>query len=215
MTESIQLRTSTQMAGATGFLGTLKRAAAGGGWFTTEYTAQGRPGRIAFAAKLPGHIVPVPLRSDMPYMIHRHGFLCAVGDVQLSRAFQRNLGVGIFGGAGSSLQHLTGTGQAWIELSGEVISYTLAPGETLRVHPGHVGMFEESVAFDIATIRGIKNALFGGDGLFLASLTGPGRVWLQTLTIANLAHALAPYLGTSSADSADSGIGRAIGDLLG
>src|SRR5271165_4682455 len=102
------------------------------------------------------------------YTIHRHGFLCAVGDVQLSVAFQRNLGAGIFGGTGFALQHLTGTGQAWVELSGEIISYTLAPGETLRVHPGHVGMFEESVAFDITMIRGIKNAPFGGDGLFLA-----------------------------------------------
>ena len=104
-----------------------------------------------------------------------------------------------------------------MELSGEIISYTLAPGETLRVHPGHVGMFEESVAFDITMIRGIKNAPFGGDGLFLASLTGPGRVWLQTLTITNLAHAIAPYLGTNSGDSPEVGMGRtigAVGDLL-
>ena len=213
MTDSIQLRTSTQMAGAKGFFGTLKRAVAGGGLFMTEYTAHGRPGRIAFAAKLPGHIVPVALRPDMPQMVHRHGFLCAAGDVELSLAFQRSLGAGIFGGSGFALQHLSGTGQAWVELSGEVISYTLAPGETLRVHPGHVGMFEKSVVFDITTIPGIKNAIFGGDGLFLASLTGPGRVWLQTLTISNLAHAITPYLGTDSGDSPEVGVGRTIGAI--
>jgi uncharacterized protein (AIM24 family) len=82
-----------------------------------------------------------------------------------------------------------------VELGGEVVERTLAPGETLRVHPGHVGMFEESVNFGITTLRGVSNIFFGGDGLFLAELTGPGRVWLQTLTLPNLAHALAPYLG--------------------
>ena len=82
-----------------------------------------------------------------------------------------------------------------MELGGEIISHDLVAGETLLVHPGHVGMFEESVSFDITTIRGITNALFGGDGIFLVQLTGPGRIWLQTLTMPNLAHALAPYMG--------------------
>ena len=94
---------------------------------------------------------------------------------------------------------MTGTGTAWVELGGEIVSHELAPGEELLVHPGHVGMFEERVNFDITTIRGISNALFGGDGLFLVRLTGPGRVWLQTLTVPNLAHALAPYLGREQA----------------
>ena len=205
MSESIQMRTSTRTAGASGFFGGLKRAVGGGGLFMTEYSALDRPGNIAFAAKLPGHIMQIPLRPDMPYLIHRHGFLCGVGDVQLSIAFQRKLGAGIFGGNGFIMQHLTGTGQAWIELSGETVSYNLAPGQNIRVHPGHVGMFEASVNFDITRIKGIKNMLFGGDGIFLASLTGPGRIWLQTLTISNLAHAVIPYLPSSSGESRSGG----------
>ena len=105
----------------------------------------------------------------------------------------------MFGGEGFVLQRLSGTCTAWVELGGEIVSHELAPGESLLVHPGHVGMFEESVAFDITTISGISNALFGGDGLFLVQLTGPGRIWLQTLTMPNLAHALSPYMGRAEA----------------
>jgi uncharacterized protein (AIM24 family) len=112
----------------------------------------------------------------------------------LTVGFQQGLGAGVFGGDGFILQRLSGSAQAWVELGGEVVSYDLAAGESLRVHPGHVGMFESGVNFEITRIKGIKNMLFGGDGIFLAQLTGPGKVWLQTLTISNLAHALAPYL---------------------
>ncbi|QIS10308.1 TIGR00266 family protein [Nocardia arthritidis] len=193
MTESIRLHTSTKGASSSLF-GAVRRAASGGGLFMTEYTAAKMPGRVAFAAKLPGHIVPVALQPGGEYLVHRHGFLCATADVRLALSFQRRLGAGIFGGAGFTLQKLSGSGNAWIELSGEIVPYTLAPGETLRVHPGHIGMFDASVDFDITIIRGVRNILFGGDGLFLAQLTGPGRVWLQSMTISNLAHALTPYL---------------------
>lgn len=189
MTDSIRLRTSTG-----GVLGAVKRALAGAGLFMTEYSASRHPGMVAFAAKLPGQIVPVTMHRGGDYMVHRHGFLCAAGDVRVSLSFQRRLGAGIFGGAGFTLQRVTGEGTMWAELSGEVIHYDLAPGETLRVHPGHVGMFDATVGFDITIVRGIRNILFGGDGLFLAALTGPGRVWLQSLTISNLAHAITPYL---------------------
>jgi uncharacterized protein (AIM24 family) len=125
--------------------------------------------------------------------------------------FQRRLRAGMFGGEGFVLQRVAGAGQAWIELDGEVVTYDLGPGETLRVHPGQVGMFEERVNFDITMLRGIKNVLFGGDGLFLAALTGPGRVWLQSLPLSNLAHALAPYLpGASHGESASAAVGGGI-----
>ena len=127
-------------------------------------------------------------------MIHRHGFLCATPQIQLSVGFQQSLGAGIFGGDGFLLQKLSGQGMAWIELSGELMVRDLQPGETLRVHPGHVGAFQSSVSFQITTVPGIKNMIFGGDGIFLAALTGPGRVWLQTLPIAKLAHAIDEYL---------------------
>ena len=117
------------------------------------------------------------------------------------------------------MQRLSGTCQAWIELGGEIISHELGAGETILVHPGHVGMFEESVAFDITTIRGITNALFGGDGIFLVQPTGPGRIWLQTLTMPNLAHALSPYLAHREAPPAqtvEAGVaGAVLRDIFG
>lgn len=196
MTDSIRLSTSTRAA-AGGVLGAVRRAMAGAGLFMTEYTAHRDPGMVSFAAKLPGQILPVPISKDREYLVHRHGFLCAAGDIRVALSFQRRLGAGIFGGAGFTLQRLAGDGYAWVELSGEVVQYDLARGETLRVHPGHIGMFDASVDFDITMIRGVRNLLFGGDGLFLAALTGPGRVWLQSLTITNLAHTLIPYLPAS------------------
>jgi uncharacterized protein (TIGR00266 family) len=194
MTESIQLRTSTQLAGGGGLFGAFKRVVGGGSLFMTEYGAAGAPGMVAFATKVPGQILPVEVDAGHEYLIHRGGFVCATPGVQLSVGFQRRLGAGVFGGDGFVLQRLAGQAQAFVELDGEVVVYDLKAGETMRVHPGHVGMFEAQVSFDITTVPGIKNIVFGGDGLFLAQLTGPGRIWLQSLPLSNLAHALQHYL---------------------
>lgn len=214
MSSSIELNTTTQTAGGAGFLGVLKRVAGGGSIFMTEYRARGAAGQVAFATKLPGHIVPVEVTAGKTFMIHRHGFVCATHGVELSVGFQQSLGAGIFGGDGFLLQKLGGNCQAFVELGGEIVTYDLKPGETLRVHPGHVGMFESTVNFGITRIAGIKNMLFGGDGIFLAALTGPGRVWLQTMTLSNLAHALQPYLPTGTREAADVGAGAVIGSVL-
>jgi uncharacterized protein (AIM24 family) len=176
MSSSIQLTTHTQFGGGGGFFGALKRVAGGGSLFMTEYRAVGAPGELAFATRVPGHILPVEVGQGRDYYVHRHGFLCATAQVQIGVGFQQSLGAGIFGGDGFLLQHVTGQGMAWLELSGEVIPKDLAPGETLRVHPGHVGAFQSSVSFQITRITGIRNMIFGGDGIFLAALTGPGRV---------------------------------------
>ena len=194
MSSSIQMNTTTNAAGGGGLFGALKRVVGGGSLFMTEYRAEGAPGTVAFATKLPGHIVPIEIAAGQVYMIHRHGFLCGTPGIELGVGFQQTLGAGVFGGSGFVLQKMTGTGSAWVELGGEIVTFDLAAGETLRVHPGHVGMFEGNVKFEITRIKGITNMLFGGDGIFLAALTGPGRVWLQTLTVSNLAHAIIPYL---------------------
>jgi uncharacterized protein (TIGR00266 family) len=213
MSGNMRLNTTTRAAGAGGFLGAFTRALGGGGLFMTEFSPEGGRGEVAFAAHVPGHILEVELGSGRPaYLVHRHGFLCATPGVVLGMAIQRSLGAGIFGGDGFRLQRVSGDGRAFVELGGEMVVRDLAAGETLLVHPGHVGMFEETVAFDITMMRGIRNALFGGDGLFLASLTGPGRLWLQTMTIPNLAHALEPYLsrdGVASGVEAGAGAGVA------
>ncbi len=134
---------------------------------------------------------------------------------QLSVGFQQSLGSGIFGGDGFVLQHLAGNCQAWVELDGEVVTYDLQAGDSLRVHPGHVGMFETSVQFGVTRIPGIKNMLFGGDGIFLAELTGPGKIWLQSLPLSNLAHALRPFLGNNSVETAtETGAGAVIGSAI-
>jgi uncharacterized protein (TIGR00266 family) len=194
MTAGIELNTTHATAGTSGFLGAIGRALSGGGLFMTEYTAPYQPGLVAFAAKIPGQMVEIAVEPGRGYLIHKHGFVCATEGVQLTTGFQQSLGAGIFGGNGFLMQRLGGVCRAWVELGGEVVTYDLGPGEVLRVHPGHVGMFEENVAFNITTIPGIRNVIFGGDGLFLAELRGPGKVWLQTLTLPNLAHALSPYL---------------------
>lgn len=216
MGSSIQMTTHTQFAGGGGLLGVLKRVAGGGSIFMTEYRAVGAAGELAFAAKLPGHIVPVEVSPGCEYMIHRHGFLCATSQVQISVGFQQSLGAGVFGGDGFLLQKLHGQGTAWLELSGELVTRDLQPGETLRVHPGHVGAFQSTVSFQITTVPGIKNMIFGGDGIFLAVLTGPGRVWLQTLPVANLAHAIEKYLRRDNVrhTSEAAAVGGILGSIL-
>ena len=213
MTGSIQMMTHTQMGGGGGLFGVLKRVAGGGSIFMTEYRAMQFPGIVSFATKVPGHIVPVELGQGPEWMVHRHGFLCATPQVTIGVGFQQSLGAGIFGGDGFLLQKVGGVGTAWLELSGELIVKNLAPGEVLRVHPGHVGAFQTSVGFQITMIPGIKNMIFGGDGLFLAELVGPGAVWLQTLPISRLAHQISEYLPHQDArPAAAAGLG---GGLLG
>ena len=199
MTNAIELHTAAGgTAGSKGVLGAMKRAIGGGTFFMTEYTANGGPGMVAFATKVPGHIKPIELDGSGQYMVHRHGYLCGVPGVTLEIGFQQKLSAGFFGGEGFILQRVSGTGQAWIELDGEVVEYDLAPGEVLKVHPGHVGLFDAAMTFEIERIKGIKNMIFGNDGLFLAKLTGPGKVFLQTLPLSNLAAAIAQYLPGNS-----------------
>jgi len=220
MTSSIQMTTHTQMGGGGGFFGVLKRVAGGGSLFMTEYRAMGYAGEVSFATKVPGHIVPIQVVPGQEYMIHRHGFLCATDGVTIGVGFQQSLGAGVFGGSGFILQKVAGAGTAWLELSGELIMKNLAPGEVLRVHPGHVGAFQASVGFQITMVPGLKNMIFGGDGIFLAVLQGPGTVWLQTLPISRLAHQIGEYLpqGESRQVGPASGgalVGGILGSLLG
>jgi uncharacterized protein (TIGR00266 family) len=216
MGSAIQMSTHTQFAGGGGLFGVLKRVAGGSSIFMTEYRSLGPAAELAFATKLPGHIVPVEVSPGHEYMIHRHGFLCATSQIQIGVGFQQSLGAGIFGGDGFLLQRVSGVGTAWLELSGELVIRDLQPGETLRVHPGHVGAFESSVSFQITTVPGIKNMIFGGDGIFLAALTGPGRIWLQTLPITKLAHALARYMpNENTRHSVEGGVvGGIVGSIL-
>ena len=215
MTSSIVMATSTQYGGGGGIGGVFKRAVGGSSIFMTEYQAQGSPGMVAFAARLPGQIFPVDIapQPGMGYLGHRHAFVCANHGVELSIAFQQRLGAGLFGGDGFRLQKISGEGKAWVELSGEIVTYDLQQGEVLRVHPGHVGLFQDTVQFNITTVPGIKNKIFGGDGIFLAQLVGPGRVWLQSLPLSKLAQALYEYFPQGQ-QAAETGAGAAAGAAI-
>lgn len=217
MTGSIQMATHTQMGGGGGLFGVLKRVAGGGSIFMTEYRAMQYPGTVSFATKVPGHIVPVEVGPGQEFMVHRHGFLCGTPQVRISVGFQQSLGAGIFGGDGFLLQKVGGAGTAWLELSGELVQKNLAPGEVLRVHPGHVGAFQSSVAFQITMVPGIKNMIFGGDGIFLAEMMGPGTVWLQTLPLSRLAHQISEYLPHDTARQAPAAAigGGLLGGIVG
>lgn len=191
-------------ASQSGFMGKLmgagKRLLTGESLFTTIYANQAAgKRRVAFAAPFPGKIVPVDLTQIGGTLVcQKDAFLCAAKGVSLGIAFQRRLGAGFFGGEGFILQKLEGDGMVFFHACGTIAEKNLAPGETLRVDTGCIAAMQPSVDFDIQYVGKIKTALFGGEGLFLARLTGPGKVWLQTLPFSRLANriiAAAPNAG--------------------
>ena len=215
--DGIELETTTAAAGADGMWDAAKRTFGGGSFFMTRYQSVSQPGIVAFPARLPGKIVQVPLGEGRSYLIQRHGFLAGLEGSELTTAFHPgHVGSAALGGFGMFLQKLEGTGHAWLELPGELSEYDLAAGQTMRVHPAHVGLVESSVQYELTTVPGIKNKLFGGDGLFLLRLTGPGKIWLQSLSLPLLADALEPYLPQQQAQSSSLqsvGIGAAVTGL--
>ncbi len=207
----IEMATSLSMKDAGGgLMGRLfeagKRAVTGESFFITFFHNHGTQRRdCAFAAPYPGHVVPVELGDHGGTLTcQKDSFLCAARGVEVSIAFQRKIGVGLFGGEGFILQKLTspsGRGQAFLHAGGTTVRRELGPGETLRVDTGCLVAFERTVDYDIQFVGGIKNKIFGGEGLFYAKLTGPGTVWLQTLPFSRLADriiAAAPSSGGSS-----------------
>lgn len=216
MTANVQMSQTTNTGGSGGLMKGLKRMIGGGSLFMTRYESTGGPGMVAFAAKMPGHIMPVDIGPGQSFLVHRHGWLCGTAGITPSVGLQQSFRGGLWGGDGFVLQKLEGRGRAWIELSGELSHYTLGPGQTMLVHPGHVGMFEGQVQFSITRVRGISNMVFGADGFHLVALTGPGQIWLQSMPLPNLAHALAPYLvGENTAGAAEAGgVGGIIGGML-
>jgi len=209
-----QIAMNTHTGG--GLFAGLKRSLGGGSLFITDFTANGA-GHVAFAPRFPGTIVPALLRPGQSLICRKETFLVGEKSIALEIAWQRRIGTGFFGGDGFILQKVSGPGVVWLDLSGELVERDLAPGERLLVHAGHVGCFEPSVGFDIQMVKGFKNILFGGEGLYLASLTGPGHVWLQSMPIMNLAEEVARYLphagGDTGANSTAGGVaaGAALG----
>jgi len=205
-----------------GFVGSLlgagKRLLTGESLFMTVFSNQGSgKKRVAFGAPYPGKIFPIKL-SDVggELITQKDSFLAAAKGVSIGIAFQKKLGAGFFGGEGFIMQRLTGDGLAFIHAGGTLVEKTLAPGETLRVDTGCIVSFQPTVTYDIKFVGGIKSALFGGEGLFFATLQGPGRVWLQSLPFSRLADrvlACAPKSGGKSVGEGSvlGGVGRLLG----
>jgi uncharacterized protein (TIGR00266 family) len=213
MNDLVEMNTNT----GGGFFSGIKRSFGGGSFFITDFTARGA-GHVAFAPRFPGTIMPVQLAPGQSLVCRKETFLVAEKSVTLELAFQKRLGAGFFGGEGFILQKVTGPGLVFLDLSGEVVEKDLAPGERLLVHSGHVGVMDPTVQFDIQMVRGFKNVLFGGEGLFLATLTGPGHVALQSMPILNLAEEIGRYLpGRSESSSSPGGTvaSMAVGGILG
>ena len=185
----------TRMTGQTlgqKLLGAIRRTVTGESLFVTFFRANGT-GEVGFAGAYPGRIQAFELAAGQSLMAQRDAFLFAQPQVQLSVAFVKKLGAGFFGGEGFILERLTGPGLVFVHAGGDFVEFTLAPGEGLQVETGCIVAFDESVDYDIQFVGGIKTAIFGGEGLFLATLTGPGKVVLQSMTLQKMRRELAPH----------------------
>ena len=178
-----------QMETHGGGLGKMfSKAFSGESMFQNHYTARGN-GIIAFGSSFPGKVLPLQIAPGREMIVQKRAFLASEAGVELSIHFHKKLATGIFGGEGFIMQRLSGYGTAFIEIDGELMEYELKPGQQIVVDSGYVAGFEPSVRMDVQAISGAKNVLFGGEGLFNTVLTGPGRVWLQTMPISNIAGA--------------------------
>ena len=184
--------------GAGGIGKAFGRMFSGESMFQNTYTAQGGAGMIAFASSFPGSIKAVEIDPAHPVVVQKSGFLASEQGVELSIFFQKKTGAGFFGGEGFIMQKLSGRGMAFVEIDGELVEYELGPGEQLVVDTGNVAGFTAGVQMDIQAVSGVKNALLGGEGLFNTILTGPGKVWLQTMPICSVAMSIRPYIPTGN-----------------
>jgi len=195
LTSGFSLETSTRFGsgGRGGFMSGLKRALGGGQLFLTEYTPPRSGGFVAFAAQLPGSIREITVDPAAPVMVLSGSFVASTSEIEVSVGLQKKIGAGLFGGAGVVFQKLAGHGTAWVQLAGEITEYDLQAGQSLWVHPGHLALLPADLRVEFASIRGVKNKLFG-DSLVMAEVHGPGRIWLQSMTPAKIAAAIQPYL---------------------
>jgi len=193
---------SANMAMSTNMDGGLKkgigRAFSGESLFMTTYRAEGGPGMIAYASSFPGSIIAMDLAPGQTLICQKSAFLAASRSVVLEAHIQKKMGAGFFGGEGFIMQRVTGPGTVFFEIDGSVIEYDLTPGQMMKIDTGHMAIMDPSVNFDITTVKGFKNVFFGGEGLFLTTLTGPGHIWLQTMPISNVAKMIVPFIPDKS-----------------
>lgn len=189
MTDGMEMQTS-----AGGLGKAFGRMFSGESMFQNIYTCRAGQGMIAFASSFPGSIRAVEIAPDRPVICQKSAFLAAEPGVQLSVFFQKKMGAGFFGGEGFIMQKLSGRGMAFLEIDGSAVEYDLAPGERMIVDTGNLAMVDAGCSISVESVKGVKNVLFGGEGLFNTVVTGPGRIVLQTMPISNFAGAVAAVL---------------------
>lgn len=192
MTNNLEMRTE-----GGGLGGMFSKALSGESMFQNIYTAHG-DGMITFSSSFPGKIIPLEITPEKDWILQKHSFLASQPSVQLSIHFNKRFSAGLFGGEGFIMQRLSGYGLAFAEIDGELVEYDLAEGQQMVVDTGNVAGFESSVSMDIQQVPGLKNKFLGGEGFFNTLLTGPGRIWLQTMPIYGVARAVAPYIATGN-----------------
>jgi uncharacterized protein (TIGR00266 family) len=211
MTGNVEMHTGS--GGGVGKM--LRRALSGETLFITDFFVRDGRGMIAFASEFPGNIIPFDLKAGESLIVQKDAFMCAEKSVDLDLSFRKRLGTGLFGGEGFIMQRLTGPGLAFIEIDGEVVEHDLGPGEGLQVDTGHLAAMQTSVDFDVTMVKGFRNILLGGEGLFLASVRGPGKVWLQTMPMTKLARKVAQFMPHVGGKGASGGLNVDLGNLLG
>jgi uncharacterized protein (TIGR00266 family) len=176
-----------------GIGGGLGRMFSGESLVTVKFSPKGGKGFVTFSPSFPGRIMPIEISPSKPIICQKDSFLAADTGVKVRTVFKKKLTVGLFGGEGFSLQKLEGNGMAFVEIDGEVSEVTLKQGETLKVDTGSLAMFEPTVEYDVTMVKGVRNLMFGGEGMFLAHMKGPGKVWLQSMPATNLAQRLMSF----------------------
>ena len=208
MSPNMQMNTNT----GGGMKKMFGRLLSGESIFMNEYTAVGGDGMIAFASSFPGSIIPYQITESAGIIVQKRGFLAMEKGLDLSMYFQKKLGRGLFGGEGFIMQRISGNGLVFLEIDGHCKEYDLLPGESIIVDTGYLAAMSDTCTMDIETVKGAKNMFFGGEGLFHTRVTGPGKVYIQSMPIINTAQVLAPYIQIHSNDSNNGGINIRLGD---
>jgi len=190
MSPNVEMKTNARG----GVMKGLGRMFGGESMFMNTYTSTGGPAAISFSSEFPGKIVPMALTEGQSLICQKDSFMVAENSVSLSIEFQKKLGAAIFGGEGFIMQRVTGPGTVFLEIAGEITEYDLTDGQMLKIDPGHIAFFEPTVTYDLSRVKGLKNIFLGGEGLFLATLKGPGKIWLQSMPLSVLAKKLSVYM---------------------
>ena len=192
---SPNMQMSTNAGGGIGKM--FSRAVSGESIFQNKYTAVGGNGEIAFASTVPGNVLAIDV-SERTIVAQKSAFLASSPSVEMSVFFQKKIGAGFFGGEGFIMQKFSGKGVAFLEIDGSCIEYDLAAGESILVDTGYLAAMDATCSIDVETVKGVGNALFGGEGFFNTRVSGPGHVWLQTMPVSSLAGAVRPYIPTGN-----------------